>query len=149
MTKKPKPNMRLIARNRRARYDYQIIDIWEAGIRLNGLEVKGLRDGNASIAEAWVKLSNNKVLLVGSNIQSKQVAAWQSYEPDRDRILLLHKSEIKKLKAATLKGFTIIPLQLYFNKRGLAKIQIATAKGRKKYDKRQAMKERDIKRLGY
>jgi SsrA-binding protein len=142
--------MKTVTFNRKAKYNYHLIDTWEAGIKLIGIEVKALRQGNISIAEAWVKIKENQVALVGANITpSNKVPDWLKYNPNRERTLLLHKREIKKLSNAVQKGFTIIPLKVYFNSRNLAKIQIATAKGKKKYDKRETIQKRDAKRYGY
>jgi len=148
MNTKQKSSITLISKNRRAWHDYEIIDVWEAGLQLQGLEVKALRDYKVSIAEAWVRITKNTAHLVAANITAKQ-PDWIDYKPDRDRKLLLHKRELKKLQQATQKGLTVIPLRIYFNQRGLAKLEIATAKGRKKYDKRRAIQERDQRRYGF
>jgi len=139
----------IVARNRRARYDYHVIDTWEAGIKLRGIEVKAIRAGNISLGESWIRISGNKVILVGCSITPPRVQVWDKYEPTRDRILLLKKTQIRKLQIATQRGLTIIPLKIYFNGKGLAKLEIATAKGKKLYDKRKATRERDNKRHGF
>jgi len=149
MKTKDKPKIKIVTVNRKARYDYDIIDTWEAGLKLQGLEVKALRDNLVSISESWVNVEKGKALLIGASINPKSIHKWQEYNPTRKRILLLHKREIIKLEQISQKGLTIVPLKIYFNERGLAKLQIATARGRKKHDKRRAMQERDQKRYGY
>lgn len=141
--------MNIIAKNKRAWYDYQIIDTWEAGIKLGGLEVKGLRAGNVSLAESWVSVSDQGVRLLKCNITPVRLPKWEEYDPIRPRTLLLKKAEIRKIRSAILKGYTVVPLKIYFNNRGLAKIEIATAKGKKNHDKRKTLRDRDNKRLGY
>lgn len=141
--------MNIIAKNKRAWYDYQIIDTWEAGIKLAGLEVKGLRAGNVSLAESWVSVSDKGVRLLKCNITPVRLPKWEEYDPIRPRILLLKKTEIRKIRSAILKGCTVVPLKIYFNNRGLAKLEIATAKGKKRHDKRKTLRDRDNKRLGY
>lgn len=149
MKTKEKPKIKVITVNRRARYDYDIIDTWEAGLKLKGIEVKALRNNQISISEAWVRITKEGVKLVGASITPTNIPKWQDYNPTRDRILLLHSREIRKIEQASQRGLTIIPLRIHFNSRGLAKVQIATAKGRKKHDKRRAIQERDQKRYGY
>jgi len=144
-----KLQVNIIARNRRARYDYHIEDTWEAGIKLRGLEVKALRAGNISLSESWVRVSANTVLLVNCSISPSKVHSWDAYDPHRDRVLLLKKTEIRKIRNQLKRGMTLIPLKIYFNKRGLAKVEIATAKGKKLHDKRKAIQERDSKRYGH
>lgn len=149
MKTKEKSKIKVITVNRRARYDYDIVDVWEAGLKLKGIEVKALRNNQISISEAWVRITKEGVKLIGASITPVNIPKWQDYNPTRDRILLLHKKEIKKIEQASQRGLAIIPLRIYFNSRGLAKVQIATAKGRKKYDKRRVIQERDQKRYGY
>lgn len=144
-----KLQVNIIARNRRARYDYHIEDTWEAGIKLRGLEVKALRAGNISLSESWVRVSTNAVLLVKCSISPSKVHPWDDYDPHRDRVLLLKKSQIRKIRAQLKRGMTLIPLKIYFNRRGLAKVEIATARGKKLHDKRKAIQERDSKRYGH
>lgn len=139
----------IIARNRRARYDYHIEDTWEAGIKLKGMEVKALRAGNISLSESWIRISGNIALLVKCSISPPKVHPWENYDPHRDRILLLKKSQLRKIGSALRRGLTLIPLKIYFNNRGLAKVEIATAKGKKLHDKRKAIQERDNKRYGH
>ena len=144
-----KSQVNVVARNRRARYDYHIEDVWEAGIKLRGLEVKALRAGNISLSESWVNVSGNTVTLVKCSISPSRTNPWDDYTPTRDRILLLKKTQIKKISLALKRGLTLIPLRVYFNKSGLAKVEIATAKGKKLHDKRKAMQDRDLKRYGH
>jgi SsrA-binding protein len=148
MSKRDARKKKIVASNKRAYYDYDIADTWEAGMVLLGPEVKALRASNISINEAWVRVSDRSAYLVGASIMSKNLNPWESYKPTRDRKLLLNKHEIKKIKIATYRGFTVIPMQVYFSDRGYAKILIATAKGRRKFDKRQYIKDRDAKRKG-
>lgn len=139
----------IITTNRKARYDYQVIDTWEAGIKLNGLEVKGAKAGKISIVESWIKIHNNQAILIGTTIEAPANTNISGYQSNRDRVLLLHSSEIDKLNESTKKGLTIVPLKVYVNDRKFIKIEIATVKGKKKYDKRNAIKERDFKKYGY
>ena len=138
----------MIAQNRRARFDYEILSEFEAGISLHGTEVKSLRLGQASINEAYVKDRANEIFLLNANIQEySQAGGYFQHEPARPRKLLLHRREINKLIGGVQKdGATIVPLKLYFDKKGLAKITIALAKGKKQYDKRQTEKARDWNR---
>jgi len=132
--------------NRRAYHDYEILESFEAGIVLKGTEIKSLRSGGGGLQEAYVKVLNNEVWLIGCSIAPYKFGNIQNHEEKRDRKLLLHKREIQQLKKATQeKGLTIVPLSIYL-KAGRAKIKIATAKGKKAYDKRAAIKERDDKR---
>lgn len=134
--------------NRKARHDYHILETFEAGIILIGPEVKSIRAGQASIAEAHCIIRNDKILLVGCHVNPyKPASANNPADPSRTRSLLLHKSEVGKLIGKLHeKGLTLIPLKLYFNTRGYAKLEIGLARGKKLYDKRQDMKERDVKR---
>jgi SsrA-binding protein len=150
MTKiKETHQVNVIATNRKARFNYSILETWETGIKLLGLEVKALRQGNISIGEAWVKVTDAGVFLVNCSITPDRVPAWEKYEHRRDRVLLLKKKQIRKLKLSLQQGQTIIPLKIYFNSKGLAKLEIATAKGKKLHDKRKALRERDSKRYGF
>lgn len=137
-----------IAQNRKARYDYFIEDEYEAGIILIGAEVKSLREGRCSIKESYVSIEDGEAFLVNAHIDPYDKASkFVNQEPRRKRKLLLHKREINKLLAKSQKGgYTIISLSMYFNGKGIVKIKIATAKGKKKYDKRQTVKDRDWER---
>jgi len=141
--------MEILVQNKRARFDYQIIESLEAGIKLLGLEVKAVRNRNISIDEAWVKIIHHSVFLVGASIVPAKIAPWEKYNPTRERRLLLRKNQIKKFQAFLNKGMTIVPLKLYLNLRNLIKIEIAVVKGKKLYDKRKTIMERDINRYGY
>ncbi len=136
-----------VAVNRRARFDYEIEDTFEAGLQLTGTEVKSLRQGRANIAESYVSPEKGEIYLINADIPPYEGGNRFNHEPRRPRKLLLHKKEIHKLASAVQKeGRTIAPLRLYFNKRGIAKLQIGLAKGKKTVDKRQTIKERDWNR---
>lgn len=137
-----------VAENRRARFDYFLEETFEAGIMLTGTEVKSLRHGQCSLSESYVIVKAGDLWLTGSYIAPYGTAgAHLQHDAKRFRKLLLHKKEIAKLSAATKqKGFTIIPVKLYFNGRGLAKVTIALGKGKAEHDKRQTIKERDWNR---
>ena len=139
---------RLVARNRRARFDYFIEHTFEAGIMLEGTEVKSLRGGKASINEAYAKPQNGEVYLLNAYIpEFEQAGQHLQHETHRARKLLMHKREISRaIDAVTREGMTLVPLSIYFNKRGRAKLELALAKGKKLHDKRQTTKERDWQR---
>ncbi len=138
---------KLIAENRRARHEYSIAETMEAGLALLGTEVKSLRLGRCSIAESHCAEKGGELYLFNATIQEYPMARLFNHEPKRPRKLLLKKNELRKLIGAiTRKGMTLIPLKIYFNERGRAKLELALAEGRKKADKRQAEKERDWKR---
>ncbi len=134
--------------NRRARHEYHILETYEAGMILTGPEVKSIRAGQANLAEAHCIIRNERVLLIGCHISPYKPAAMNNpKEPARSRELLLHKKEIHRLLGKLKeKGLTLVPLKLYFNERGYAKLEIGLGRGKKLYDKRQDKKERDIKR---
>ncbi|HPE31571.1 MAG TPA: SsrA-binding protein SmpB [Parvularculaceae bacterium] len=141
--KKAEP-ARLVAENRRARHDYHIEETLEAGIMLTGTEVKALREGKANIAEAYAAPENGAIYLINANIPEYSAGNRENHEPKRPRKLLLHAREIARLsQAIERKGYTLAPLKLYFNDRGIAKLELGLALGRKSHDKRDAMKERD------
>ena len=132
-----------VAENRRARHDYQIEEIVEAGLILMGSEVKSLRSGRASIAESYASEENGNLVLINANIPIYP-AARENHEPKRMRTLLLKAKEKNKyLNMIRRDGYTLVPLSLYFNQKGVAKLSIGLAKGRKKHDKREASKQRD------
>ena len=137
----------LIAQNRKARHDYSIEDTYEAGLVLTGTEVKSLREGRASLAEAFVSIDRRgEMWLESANIPEYLNGTWNNHAPKRKRKLLLHAAQIEKLQRQTqAKGYTIIPLSLYF-KDGRVKAEIALARGKKEYDKRQALREEQDKR---
>ena len=137
-----------VAENRRAKFDYSIIDIIEAGIVLLGSEVKSLRLGRASINESYATSEFGQIVLINSNIPEYNLAAsGQNHDPKRVRRLLIHKKEKNKILGQIKKdGYTVVPLSLYFNNRGLAKISLGIAEGKKKIDKREVIKKRDWNR---
>lgn len=133
-------------KNRKARHEYAVEETYEAGIVLRGSEVKSLRQGKASLKEAFAYLKDGEVWLRDMYIKPYEQASYNNHNDRRERKLLLNKREIRELdKAISQKGYTIVPLKLYF-KKGYAKILIGIAKGKKKYDKREDIKERDTKR---
>ncbi|MBK9077949.1 MAG: SsrA-binding protein SmpB [Hyphomicrobium sp.] len=137
----------LIAENRKARHEYYITDSWEAGIMLTGSEVKSLRVGQTNIAESYASFEDGGIWLINSYIAEYKGAAYFQHEPRRKRKLLLHQSEMNKLKLAIeRKGMTIVPLEMYFNPKGIAKLKIGLAEGKKLHDKRESEKKRDWNR---
>jgi len=138
---------KVVAENRRARFEYYIEDVLEAGIALTGTEVKSLRFGEGSIAESYAEVKDGQVFLVNSNVPEFSHGNRFNHEPKRPRKLLLHEREIARLTGAVeRKGMTLVPLSIYFNGRGRAKVELALAKGKNAADKRQTIKERDWKR---
>ncbi len=138
---------KIVAENRRARYEYFIDDVVEAGIALAGTEVKALRQGEGSIAEAYAELKDGQMWLVNANIPEFSHGNRFNHEPKRPRKLLMHARQISKFNGAvTRQGMTVIPLMIYFNDRGRAKVELALAKGKKLHDKRDTEKARDWKR---
>jgi SsrA-binding protein len=139
--------VKTVAENRRARFDYFIEDKFEAGIALSGTEVKSLRGGEGSIAEAYAEVREGQAWLINANIPEFSHGNRFNHEPKRMRKLLLHAREIEKMIGAVeRKGMTLIPLSVYFNGRGRAKVELALAKGKQTHDKRTTTKERDWKR---
>ena len=139
---------KVVAENRRARFDYAIVDTWEAGIALTGTEVKGLRTGKATIAESYASPEAGGIWLINAYIpEYGHAGRFFQHDPRRRRQLLLHGTEIKKLSIAVEReGMTLVPLELYFNPRGRAKLKLALAKGKKLHDKRDTEKKRDWSR---
>ena len=137
--------MTILIRNPKATYEYTIIDIYTAGIILNGTEVKSIRQGNASIAEAYCQFEKNELFIRHMHIKEYMLIKHTNHEPYQDRKLLLNRQELNKLsKAVNEKGLTIIPLSISLSDSGFVKIQIATAKGKKSYDKKAKLKSDDI-----
>ncbi len=135
---------RFAAQTRRARHDYLIEDTLEAGLVLRGTEVKVLRTGQASIAEAYADEEGGELFLVNANIPEYRAAAHFGHQPRRKRKLLLHKKQVNRLLGAIRRdGVTVVPLSIYFNERGRAKVELGLARGKRKADKRQAERERD------
>ncbi|MBX3476492.1 MAG: SsrA-binding protein SmpB [Brevundimonas sp.] len=142
-----KPKTKLIAENRRARFDYFLEDNLEAGIQLLGTEIKALRDGRANIAESYVSPEGREIVLINADIPPYKQANRFNHEPRRPRKLLLHRRQIDKLIGAVQReGRTIVPLRLYLNEAGKAKVEIALAKGKKVHDKRETEAARDWQR---
>ena len=138
---------KVVAENRRARYDYFVEERFEAGIELKGTEVKALRTGEGSITESYALVEGEEVFLINSSIPQYGNSGYTSHEPRRRRKLLLRGREIDKLHGAiNRKGLTLIPLSVYFNSRGRAKVELALARGKQVHDKRATIKERDWKR---
>ena len=138
---------RLAAQNRRARYNYAIEDTVEAGIVLTGSEVKALREGRANIAESYAKADNGEIWLINAHIPEYKQAGQFNHEPRRPRKLLLKRRELDKLvEASEREGMTLVPLRLYFNSRGIAKLELGLGKGKKHFDKRETEKQRDWQR---
>ena len=132
--------------NRRAKHDYFIDEVYEAGIELTGTEIKSIRDGKASIGDSYGIIKNNEVYLFNMYVAPYKEGNIFNHKETRDRKLLLHKSEIKKLiKYKEQSGYTLIPLKLYF-KKNILKVELGVCRGKKLYDKRQSLKEKDIKR---
>ena len=148
---RPRPatfdKLKTVAENRRARYDYFIDTTYEAGLALTGTEVKALRSGEGSIVESYAEVTDGEVWLVNANIPEFSHGNRFNHEPKRPRKLLLHEREINKLHGAVAReGMTLVPLSIYFNSRGRAKVELALAKGKKTHDKRETIKQRDWKR---
>ena len=144
MAPQPQSKSKVIAENRRARFDYFLEDNIEAGIQLLGTEIKALRDGRANIAESYAAVEGREIVLINADIPPYKQANRFNHEPRRPRKLLLHRKQIDRLIGAVQRdGQTIIPLKLYLNDAGKAKLEIALAKGKKLHDKREASAERD------
>ena len=147
MAEKPERRFKAVAENRKARFNYEIGEVIEAGIVLTGSEVKSLRAGKATIAESYADARDGEIWLINSNIPEYRQAHRYNHLPKRPRKLLLHQRQINKLAGAVEReGMTIVPLRLYFNERGRAKIAIALGKGKKLHDKRETEKKRSWER---
>jgi SsrA-binding protein len=147
MAAKTDRKLRVIADNRKARFNYEIGEVFEAGIALTGSEVKSLRQGKASIGESYADARGGDIWLVNANIPEYLQAGRFNHLPKRPRRLLLHRRQINKLSGAVEReGMTLVPLKLYFNEKGRAKIELALARGKKLYDKRQTEKKRSWER---
>lgn len=135
-------------KNRKAKFEYHLIDKYEAGIKLLGTEIKSIRDGKASLQESYCYFKDKDLYIKNMHIAEYSHGSDQNHEPLRERKLLLHKRELKKLEENLTKGGnnTIIPLRLYLNDKGIAKLEIALATGKKLYDKRASIKDKDMKR---
>ncbi len=138
---------KLVAGNKKARHDYFIEDVYEAGMVLTGTEIKSVRGGKVNIKESYAKIENGEMIIYGMHISPYEQGNRFNVEPLRPRKLLLHKQEIRKLTGLiTTKGFTIVPLNMYINEKGLAKIEIAVARGKKNYDRREDIAKKDAER---
>ena len=137
--------MKSLAYNKRAKFDYDIKDTFDAGLVLEGREVKAVKEGNTSLAGSYVKISAQGAVLTGAHIGPYKYAVQDGYDPTHDRQLLLKKSELDQLMGKE-KGLTIIPLEIYIGSRGLVKVKIGLGRGRKKDDKREYIKQRDVER---
>lgn len=142
-----KSEKKVVASNRKARFDYHILETVEAGICLIGPEVKALRTGQASIVESFGRIESGEIWLINVHIPEYLQATYNNHETRRKRKLLLSKKEIRKLdKGLAVKGTTLVPLDLYFNERGFAKVTLALVRGKQEFDKRESIKERETKR---
>ncbi|MDP4022461.1 SsrA-binding protein SmpB [Methylobacterium sp. NEAU 140] len=147
MAPKPEPGRRVVADNRSARFHYAIEDTFEAGIALTGTEVKSLRGGKATIGEAYAGPSGNDLMLFNAFIPEYLEANRFNHDTKRPRRLLLHRRQINKLLGATQRqGYTVIPLKIYFNDKGRAKVELGLGKGKQAHDKRESVKQRDWER---
>ncbi|HET7848849.1 MAG TPA: SsrA-binding protein SmpB [Pseudolabrys sp.] len=147
MAKNAERHFKIVADNRKARFNYEIGETYEAGIALTGTEVKSLRNGKATIAESYADARAGEIWLINANIPEYLQGGRYNQPPKRPRKLLLHKRQINKLAGAVEReGMTIVPLKLYFNEKGRAKVEIALAKGKKLHDKRETLKKRSWER---
>ena len=147
MAEKPKRAIKVVADNRKARFNYEIGEVFEAGLALTGSEVKSLRGGKATIAESYADARGDEIWLINSNIPEYLQAARFNHAPKRPRKLLLHRRQIDKLMGAVEReGMTLVPLKLYFNDKGRAKIEIALGRGKKLHDKRETERKRSWQR---
>lgn len=137
----------IIIKNRRATFDYEIIESFTAGIQLFGTEIKSIRDGKASLTDTYCLFINNELWVKNMHISTYAFGTYNNHEVRRDRKMLLNRKELNKLSRNTKEsGLTIIPLRLFVNEKGLAKVVIALARGKKQYDKRQSLKEKEIRK---
>ena len=134
-------------KNRRASYEYEFVDTYEAGIVLKGTEIKSIREGKVSLQEGYCYFSGGELFCKGINIAQYEQGSFYNHEPTRERKLLLHKKELEKLERKSQeKGLTIIPIRLFVNAKGFAKLVVALAKGKKLHDKRESLREKDVKK---
>ena len=139
--------LKLLAQNKKARHDYFIEETYEAGIELFGTEVKSIRNGKVSIKEAYAEVKNGEIFVLGMNVTPYDYGNINNQDTIRTRKILLHKREINKLQALTTReGYTLVPLRVYLNGRGLIKVELAVAKGKKLYDKRDTIAKKDSER---
>jgi SsrA-binding protein len=143
-----KASVKTVSTNRKAYHDFHIEETFETGLVLSGTEVKSLREGKASLKDSYAKIKNGELFLVNAHISPYSAGNIWNHEPKRDRKLLMHKREIHKLLGKVKeKGFTLVPLSIYFSQRNKAKIELALAKGKATYDKREAIKRKDERRI--
>lgn len=143
----PVAEPKIVATNRKATHDYFVVESFEAGIVLQGTEIKSLRSGRANLKDSYAKIEGGEVFLYGMHISPYEFGNRENHEPERTRKLLLSKAEIMRLIGKTReKGLTLVPLKIYINERGRAKVELALAKGKHTYDKREAIAERDAQR---
>jgi len=136
---------KIVNSNRKARRDYAVLDTVECGIELKGSEVKSARAGRANLDDSFARIEGNEVILYNAHISPYAEASYLNVDPTRQRKLLLHKSQIRKLTGQlTRKGYTLVPLKIYFNQRGFLKLELALCKGKKLYDKRETIKRREL-----
>jgi SsrA-binding protein len=146
-SRKEKDKQGPVAVNKKAYRNFELIEKFEAGLGLLGTEVKSLREATADLTGSYARIDGGECWLVGASIAQYQQAGARQHEPTRKRKLLLHKAEIRRIRTKLeQRGFTLVPLRIYFNDRGLAKIELALARGKRQYDKRQAITSRDQKR---
>lgn len=139
--------MKVVATNKKAYTDYEILETYEAGIVLKGTEVKSLREGNVHFKDSFCRFKDGELYLLNLHISPYRHGSIHNHDPERPRKLLLHKRELKRLIGKVQEeGVTIVPLKIYFNDRGFAKVEIAVARGKKKYDKREAIKKREMEK---
>ena len=139
--------MKVITVNRKAFHDYEILDKVEAGMSLTGSEVKSLREGRVSLRDAYVDIRRREAFLINAHISIYPNASYNNHEPERERKLLLNKTELRKWEQKIkTRGMSIVPLQIYATPKGLMKVEIALAKGKREYEKKQKIKEKDIRR---
>lgn len=140
--------MRIVCSNRKARHDYEVVETYEAGIVLKGTEVKALREGRANLKDSYAKIKDGEIFLLNSHISPYSYGNVNNHEPERERKLLMHKREIMRLLGKVKeRGYTLVPLSIYFDKNNRVKVELALAKGKSKYDKRESIKRRDEKRI--
>ena len=145
--KKKSDSNRINVRNKKAYHDYELVEKYEAGLVLRGSEVKSLRDGGGDLNGSFARMKRDECWLVGCKISMYPQAGRDNHEPERERKLLLHKKQIAKIKIKlTQRGFTLVPLRIYFNSRGLAKVEVALARGKRQYDKRDKLMKDQQKR---
>ncbi len=139
-------DIKVVSTNKKARFEFFILETYEAGLVLKGTEIKSVRNGQISLQEAYVRTNGEEIWLVGAHVAPYEHASAYQHDPKRDRKLLMHKKEIRKLfDEVRIKGMTLVPIRVYL-KGGKAKLEIGLAKGKKQYDKRDSIKERDVER---